>query len=73
MERAEKEDEMQKLCEQKRARLLKEKLERFEKDNTKKHEGEIRQLEKIQKENQKMQKEKEKNVKRRTRNKYVQN
>ena len=47
-EKAEKEDEMQKKCEKKRERLFKEKLERFEKDNALKHEGEKRQLEKIE-------------------------
>ena len=54
---------MQKKCEKKRERLFKEKLERFEKDNALKHEGEKRQLEKIEKDNLKIQKEKEKNQK----------
>ena len=63
MEKAQKEDEMQKKCEEKRDRLLKEKIERFEKDNNIKHEGELRQLEKNQQDNLKMQREKEKNQK----------
>ena len=62
-EKAEKEEQMQKLCEHNREILLKKKLERFEKDNAKKHEGELRQMEKNQKESLKLQKEKEKNQK----------
>jgi hypothetical protein len=59
-EKAEREDQMQKLCEEKRKKLYKEKLAKYEKDNAKKHEGELRQLEKIQKDNLLIQKEKEK-------------
>ena len=62
-EKAEKEDEMQKKCEKNRERIFKEKLERFEKENALKYEGEIRQLEKIHQDNLKMQKEKEKSQK----------
>ena len=62
-EKAEKEEEMQKLCEQKREQLFKAKLQKYEKDNAKKHEGELRQLQKNQAENIQMQKEKEKSQK----------
>ena len=47
IEKALKEDEMQKKCEEKRDRLLKEKIERFEKDNITKHEGELKNAKKI--------------------------
>ena len=62
-EKAEREDKMQKLCEEKREKLYKAKLAKYEKDNAKKHEGELRQLEKIQKDNLLIQKEKEKTQK----------
>ena len=62
-EKAEKEDQMQKLCEQNRQILFKKKLARFEKDNKKKHEGELRQMEKNQQESLKLQKEKERSQK----------
>ena len=61
--KAELEDLKQKAFEKNREKLYKEKIEKFEKDNAKKHEGEKRQLEKIQNENLKYQKEKEKNQK----------
>ena len=62
-EKAEKEEEMQKLCEQKREQLLKARLQKYEKDSAKKHEGELRQLQKIQSDNLQMQKEREKSQK----------
>ena len=61
--KAEIEDLKQRTFEQNRIKLYKEKIKKFEKDNAKKHEGEKRQLEKIQQDNIKMQKEKEKNQK----------
>ena len=62
-EKAEKEEEKQKLCEQKREQLLKARLQKYEKDSAKKHEGELRQLQKIQSDNLQMQKEREKSQK----------
>ena len=62
-EKAEKEAEDQKIHEMNRQKLFLEKIKKFEKDNAKKHEGELRQLEKNQKDIKIAQRERERSQK----------